>query len=321
MTKELIQSVILPVLDNDVLHPLDDAAVLNVTEGQLAFTTDSYVISPLFFPGGDIGRLSICGTVNDLAVKGAKPLWVSLGLVLEEGLAMVELETVVRSIGVTAEEAGVQVVTGDTKVVEKGKCDGLYINTAGIGRLVVPCPPGPTQIQPGDAIVVNGFLGDHGAAIMALRAGISFSPELSSDCAPLWDLVESVLAAGVTVHAMRDLTRGGLAGALCDLAEASGLGMRIWETLLPIRPPVRGVCDLLGLEPTAVANEGKIVFFCPSEDVDTLLSVLREHPRGEFAAAIGEVTARRDGFAVIVSRIGGERIIDLPPGETLPRIC
>jgi hydrogenase expression/formation protein HypE len=349
LTKELIQSVILPVLDNPLLHPLDDAAVLRLSDaasgvcvapggphatrgpegadgpegraGDLAFTTDSYVVSPLFFPGGDIGELAVCGTVNDLAVKGAEPLWMSLGLVLEEGLPMADLEAVIRSVGSAAREAGIQVVTGDTKVVEKGRCDGMYLNTAGIGRIVTSVPLGPQMIRPGDAIIVNGFLGDHGTAIMARRSGISFSPELVSDCAPLWDLVRAALATGAEIHAMRDLTRGGLAGALCDIAEARGLDMQIRETELPVRSAVRGACDLLGFEPIAVANEGKLVIFCAALGAEDVLAALRSHPLGSSAAVIGEVTARPGGKAVLATRIGGERIIDMPPGETLPRIC
>lgn len=330
LTKELIEAVILPVLDNPLLHPLDDAALLRV-EGaepagpacpvELAFTTDSYVVSPLFFPGGDIGKLSVCGTVNDLVVKGAEPLWMSLGLVLEEGLPLSDLERVVRSIGGAAREAGIQVVTGDTKVVEKGRCDSLYINTAGIGRVSAPFPLGPQQIRPGDVIIVNGYLGDHGMAIMARRSGISFSPELASDCAPLWDLVRAVLATGAPVHAMRDLTRGGLAAALCDFAESSGLGLRVRETDLPVRPSVRGACDLLGFEPIAVANEGKMMLVCPAEAAAEVLAALRAHPLGREVAAIGEVIADAPGTALLATRIGGERIIDMPPGETLPRIC
>ncbi len=321
LTKELIESVILPVLDNPLLHPLDDAAVLEAGSGSLAFTTDSYVVSPLFFPGGDIGRLCVCGTVNDLAVKGAEPLWMSLGLVLEEGLPIADLQSVIQSIGSAAREAGIQVVTGDTKVVEKGRCDGLYVNTAGIGRIVVQTSLGPHRIRSGDAIIVNGFLGDHGMAIMARRSGISFSPELVSDCAPLWDLVRTALSTGAEIHAMRDLTRGGLAGALCELADTSGLGMRIWETRLPVRGSVRGACELLGFEAMTVANEGKLVLFCPAGEAAGMLAALRAHPLGGPAAIIGEVTAEAAGQALLVTRIGGERIIDMPPGETLPRIC
>lgn len=324
LTKELIEAVILPSLDNPLLHPLDDASLLSLEESgpvQLAFTTDTYVVSPIFFPGGDIGRLCVSGTVNDLAVKGAQPLWLSLGLVLEEGLPLADLERVVRSIGETAREAGVQVVTGDTKVVERGRCDGLYVNTAGVGRVVAAQPLGPERIEPGDAIIVSGCLGDHGMAIMAQRSGISFSPPLVSDCAPLWEMVQSVLASGERVHAMRDLTRGGLAAALCDFAETSGLGLRVRETDLPVRASVRGACDLLGFEPLAVANEGKIMVVCPPTSAEAVLAALRSHPRGTEAALIGEVTEEAPGTALLETRIGGERIIDMPPGETLPRIC
>jgi hydrogenase expression/formation protein HypE len=326
LTKELIQSVILPELDNPLLRPLDDAAVLRLDDAagwsaDLAFTTDTYVVTPLFFPGGDIGKLAVCGTVNDLAVKGAAPLWMSLGLVLEEGLPIADLQAVIRSVAAAARETGVQVVTGDTKVVEKGRCDGMYVNTAGIGRIVSPSPLGPPMIRPGDAIIVNGFLGDHGTAIMARRTGISFSPELSSDCAPLWDLVRSVLESRADVHALRDLTRGGLAGALCDLAEVCGLNMRIREKELPVRSSVRGACDLLGFEPIAVANEGKLVLFCAATCAADVLATMRAHPLGCDAAVIGEVTERAGGKALLATRIGGERIIDMPPGESLPRIC
>lgn len=324
LTKELIEAVILPVLGNPLLGPLDDAALLKLQEGtsaELAFTTDSYVVSPLFFPGGDIGRLCVSGTVNDLAVKGARPLWLSLALVLEEGLPFADLERIVRSIGDTVRAAGVQVATGDTKVVERGRCDGLYVNTAGLGQVVAPWPLGPREIEPGDAIIVSGCLGDHGMAIMAERSGITFSPRLESDCAPLWDMVEAVLATGARLHAMRDLTRGGLAAALCDYAESSGLGLRVREVDLPVRPAVRGACDLLGFEPTAVANEGKIMFVCPQEAAEAVLRALRTHPAGRDAALIGEVTADAPGTALLETRLGGERIIDMPPGETLPRIC
>jgi hydrogenase expression/formation protein HypE len=321
LTRELIESVILPMLDNPLLRPLDDAAILSVESGRLAFTTDSYVVSPLFFPGGDIGKLAVCGTVNDLAVKGAKPLWMSLGLVLEEGLPLVDLEGVIESVGSAAREAGVTVVTGDTKVVEKGRCDGLYINTAGIGRVAAGDPLGPSFIRPGDSIIVSGFLGDHGVAIMARRSGISFSPEVASDCASLWDLVRTVLDAGVHVHAMRDLTRGGLAAALCELAGTAGLGLRVWERQLPVRDAVRGACDLLGLEPMAVANEGKIVLFCPTAEAEEVVAILREHPHGRSAEVVGEVAEEPTGMALMVSRIGGERVIDMPLGEMLPRIC
>jgi len=321
LTKELIAQVLLPCLGNPALDPLDDAAVLDLEAGGWAFTTDSYVVSPLFFPGGDIGKLAVCGTVNDLAVKGARPLWMSLGLVLEEGLPLTDLRRVAESIGTWAQSVGVAVVTGDTKVVERGRCDGLYLNTAGIGKVVTPLPLGPASIRPGDSVIVSGYLGDHGMAVMGRRSGISFSPEISSDCAPLWGLVSAILATACAVHAMRDLTRGGLAGAVCDLAESSGLGMRIWEEKLPVRGAVRGACGLLGFDPLAIANEGTMVVFCPGAEASDVLSAMRHHPLGRSAEIVGEVSEEPGGMVLLVSSIGGERIVDMPTGEDLPRIC
>ncbi len=321
LTARLIEEVVLPAVDDPVLRQLDDAAVVEVDAGRLAFTTDGYVVSPLFFPGGDIGKLAVCGTVNDLAVKGAEPLWMSLGMVLEEGLPISQLQTVLASVGTWARAAGIRVVAGDTKVVERGKCDGIYLTTAGIGKVVLADPPEPARIRPGDAVIVNGFLGDHGMAIMAGRSGLSFASGLESDCAPLWDMVRTVLARGSTMHAMRDLTRGGLAGALYDLARASGTTIFIEEADLPVRPMVKGACDLLGLDPLGVANEGKLVLFCPPEEADQILTVMRGHEHGVSAAIIGEVGPEPTGMAVLRTSFGGERVIDMPVGEDLPRIC
>jgi hydrogenase expression/formation protein HypE len=278
-------------------------------------------VSPLFFPGGDIGKLAVCGTVNDLAVCGAEPLWMSLGMVLEEGLLVSELRAVIQSVGTWARTAGIRVITGDTKVVERGRCDGVYLNSAGVGRLVPVDPPGSGRIRPGDAVIVNGFLGDHGMAVMAARSGLSFAPGLESDCAPLWDLVRTVLATGCTVHAMRDLTRGGLAGAVCDLARASGTAIHVDEASLPVRPAVRGACDLLGFDVLSVANEGKLVLFCPADEAGTVLAAMRGHEYGTSAAVVGEVRAEEPGMAVLGTRLGGQRVIDMPVGEDLPRIC
>ena len=321
LTKELIAEVFLPFLGNPALEPLDDAALLDLEAGGWAFTTDSYVVSPLFFPGGDIGKLAVCGTVNDLAVKGARPLWMSLGLVLEEGLPIADLRRVAESIGSWAGFVGLKVVAGDTKVVERGRCDGLYLNTAGIGKIVTSLPLGAASLRPGDSIIVSGCLGDHGIAVMSQRSGISFSPEVSSDCAPLWDLVSAILASGSTAHAMRDLTRGGLAGALCDMAESSRLGMRVWEEKVPVRGAVRGACDLLGFDPLTIANEGTMVVFCPAAEAPALLSVMRRHPLGESAEIVGEVSDEPAGTVLLATGIGGERIVDMPTGEDLPRIC
>ena len=321
LTARLIEELILPVLDDPALRALDDAAVVTVDAGRLAFTTDGYVVSPLFFPGGDIGKLAVCGTVNDLAVCGAEPLWMSLGMVLEEGLLISELRTAIQSVGRWARTAGIRVIAGDTKVVERGRCDGVYLNSAGVGRVVPADPPGAERIRPGDAVIVNGFLGDHGMAVMAARSGLSFAPGLESDCAPLWDLVRTVLATGCTVHAMRDLTRGGLAGAVCDLARASGTAIHVDEAGLPVRPAVTGACDLLGFDVLGVANEGKLVLFCPMEEAGTVLAAMRGHEYGASAAVVGEVRADEPGMAVLRTRLGGQRVIDMPVGEDLPRIC
>jgi hydrogenase expression/formation protein HypE len=321
LTKELIAEVFLPYLGNPALDLLDDAALLDLEAGMWAMTTDSYVVSPLFFPGGDIGKLAVCGTVNDLAVKGARPLWMSLGVVLEEGLPLADLRRVAESIGSWAKSVGIAVVTGDTKVVERGRCDGVYLNTAGIGRVMTSLPLGPASLMPGDSVIVSGYLGDHGIAVLSRRSGISFSPEVSSDCAPLWDLVSTILATGSTIHAMRDLTRGGLAGALCDLAEGSGLGLRIWEEKLPVRGAVKGACSLLGFDPIAIANEGTMVVFCPAAEAPDVLAAMRRHSLGASAAIVGDVSEEPRGMVLLVSRIGGERIVDMPSGEDLPRIC
>ncbi len=321
LTARLIKEIILPVLDDPLLNELEDAAVVSVDAWRLAFTTDTYVVSPLFFPGGDIGKLAVCGTVNDLAVKGARPLWMSLGMVLEEGLAFADLRRVIESGGRWARQTGIRVIAGDTKVVERGRCDGMYLNTAGIGAIAVAEPPAARQIRPGDAIIVNGFLADHGVAIMAARSGLSFAGGLESDCAPLWSLVECVLATGSTVHAMRDLTRGGLAGALCDLAGASQTTMIVKEASLPVRPAVMGACDLLGLEPLAIANEGKLALFCAGEDAGAILAAMRRHESGHDAEIVGRVTDEEPGLALLQTSLGGRRVIDMPVGEDLPRIC
>lgn len=321
LTKELIEEVLLPALDNPVLRTLDDAAVVTLDKTRLAFTTDGFVVKPIFFPGGDIGRLAVCGTVNDLAVQGAQPLWLSLSLILEEGLLMADLQKVAASIRAAADEAGVQVVTGDTKVVERGKCEGLYITTAGIGRVVATHRLGGAQVTPGDVVLINGSLGEHGVAVLSRREGIAFQTSVVSDCAPLWSLVKRVLQTGAAVHAMRDPTRGGLAATVCDIARASGVGIRLTETDLPVSREVRGACDLLGLDPLTIANEGKVVVFCPAADADRVLAAMRRDLLGKDARVIGEVTETPKGMALLKTNIGGERIVDLPTGEDLPRIC
>ena len=318
LTHELIERVFAPAFE---LGTLEDSAVREFGGQKLAFTTDSYVVKPYFFPGGDIGKLAVCGTVNDLAVQGAQPLWLSLGMILEEGLPLADLEKIVTSIKATAAEVGVTVVTGDTKVVERGKCEGIYINTAGIGRVVTKRPVGGAQVRPGDAVIVSGFLGEHGVAVLSRRAGIAFQTGVLSDCAPLWQLVKTVLASGADVHAMRDPTRGGLATTVCDFARVSQVGIRLQETALPVSPAVQGACDLLGLDPLSIANEGKLVVVCRGADADRVVQALRSVPIGCNAVVIGDVVEQPKGLAVLRTAIGGERIIDMPTGEDLPRIC
>jgi hydrogenase expression/formation protein HypE len=321
LTRELITKLFLPALENPVLRALDDSAVLPLAGNRYAFTTDSYVVKPYIFPGGDIGKLAVCGTVNDLAVQGARPDWLSLSLILEEGLPVADLEKVVESIRQTVASVGAQVVTGDTKVVERGRCEGLYVNTAGLGTIMTNKTLGAPMVRPGDAVIINGPLGEHGVAVMSRREGIAFQTSVVSDCAALWPLVEKIFETGAEVHAMRDLTRGGLSAALCEVASASGTGVRIQESALPIGREVRGACDLLGLDPLTIANEGKLAVFCRKTDADRVVAVMKSHPLGRQAVVIGEVTEKPKAMVLLHTTIGGERIVDLPTGEDLPRIC
>ncbi|MGO9244120.1 MAG: hydrogenase expression/formation protein HypE [Verrucomicrobiia bacterium] len=321
LTHELIEKLFLPSLENPLLKTLDDSAVLVMGGKRHAFTTDSNVVKPYIFPGGDIGKLAVCGTVNDLAVMGARPLWLSLSFILEEGLLLADLQNIVESISVTAREAGVQIVTGDTKVVEHGKCEGLYINTAGLGEIATSTRLGAANVKPGDAIIINGPIGEHGVAVMSRREGIAFQTNIVSDCAPLWPLVKTILDTGAEVHAMRDPTRGGVAAAVCDIARASNVGIRLREDALPIGREVRGACDLLGLDPLTIANEGKVLVFCRATDTANVLAAMKAHPLGKQACVIGDVSEKPPGVALLRTTIGGERIIDMPTGEDLPRIC
>jgi hydrogenase expression/formation protein HypE len=320
LTRELIEKLFLPNLENPLLRTLDDSAVLVMGGKRHAFTTDSYVVKPHIFPGGDIGKLAVCGTANDLAVMGARPLWLSLSFILEEGLLIADLQEIVESIGTTAREARVQIVTGDTKVVEHGKCEGLYINTAGLGEIVTPWL-GAANVKPGDAVIINGPIGEHGVAVMSRREGIAFQTNIVSDCAPLWPLVKAILDTGAEIHTMRDPTRAGVAAAVCDIARASNVGIRLREDALPIGREVRGACDLLGLDPLTIANEGKVLVFCRATDTANVLAAMREHPLGKHSCVIGEVSEKPPGVALLRTTIGGERIIDMPTGEDLPRIC
>jgi len=321
LTRELIETLFLPRLENPLLKSLDDSAVLVMNGQGHAFTTDSYVVKPYIFPGGDIGKLAVCGTINDLAVMGARPLWLSLSFILEEGLLLADLQRIVESIGTTAGEAGVQIVTGDTKVVERGKCEGLYINTAGLGDIVAPNWLGAANVKPGDAVIINGPIGEHGVAVMSQREGIAFQTSVVSDCAPLWPLVKAILDTGAEIRAMRDPTRGGVSAAVCDIARASNVGIRLHEDALPIGREVRGACDLLGLDPLTIPNEGKVLVFCRAIDVAKVLAAMRGNPIGKHARVIGEVSERPPGIVTLRTTIGGERIIDMPTGEDLPRIC
>jgi hydrogenase expression/formation protein HypE len=321
LTQELVTELILPRLDNPALRMLEDSAVLTMEAGEYAFTTDSYVVKPYRFPGGDIGKLAVCGTVNDLAVQGAQPLWLSLGLILEEGLLLSEFKLIIESIRAAAADIGVQVVTGDTKVVERGRGEAVYINTSGIGRIVSPRRWSATDIRAGDAVIVNGNLAEHGVSVLSQREGIAFRTSVVSDVAALWPLVKTILESGGEIHAMRDPTRGGLAATVCDMAAASGVGIRLHESALPVSAEVRGACDLLGLDPLTIANEGKVVVVCRGADAARVVTAMQGHPLGRDARVIGEATEKPKGMAVLRTVIGGERVIDMPTGEDLPRIC
>ena len=319
---ELVEYLFLPAFRNEALENLGDAAVLELAQGRLAMSTDSFVVQPLFFPGGSIGELAVNGTVNDLAVSGAEPKFLSASFILEEGFPLAQLAAIVEAMGKAAAAAGVQIVTGDTKVVERGHGDGCYINTAGVGVLRARIHVGQRRAGAGDAILVSGTIGDHGMAIMSVREGLEFESQIRSDCAALNGLIAEVLdAAGADVHAMRDPTRGGLASTLNEIAQASGVGMAIDEARLPVRTEVQSACELLGLDPVYVANEGKVVFFVAAEAADRVLAVLREHPLGRDAAKIGQVTAEHKGMLVARTAMGANRVIPTQIGEQLPRIC
>jgi len=320
LSHELIEGLFLRHLNNEALAELNDAATVAVPSGQIALTTDSFVVSPLFFPGGDIGRLAVCGTVNDLAVTGAQPKYLCAGLIIEEGLPFETLEQVVVSMAETAREAGVQIVTGDTKVVGRGAADGLFINTTGVG--IHPLALGPRRLRPGDVLLVNGTLGDHGIAVLIRREGLSFDAPLVSDCAPLNDLIAALLAACPgDVHCMRDPTRGGLAATLNEWAWSAGVGIEVDEQALPIRETVRSVCELLGFDPLYVANEGKVVIAVAPTAAERALATLRAHPLGRDAAIIGRVAEMHAGRVVLETLFGAHRLLSMPVGELLPRIC
>ena len=319
--RDLVASVFRRRLDSPELDLETDAAVLPL-EGPVAFTTDTYVVQPLFFPGGDIGKLGVCGTVNDLATSGARPAYLSVGFILEEGLEVATLERVVASVADTARAAGVRVVTGDTKVVERSRGDGLYLNTSGVGSVRPGLRLGPSQVQPGDRIVVTGDIGRHGVAVMAARdGGFAFDGVLESDCAPLNAMVEDLLDGGLGLRCLRDLTRGGLGAALDEIASKRQVGLRLREREVPVLDAVEGACELLGLDPLFVANEGRMVAFVAPGDADRAVEVMRRHPDGANAAVVGEVVETHPGSVSVVGPLGTDRVLDLPLGEQLPRIC
>jgi hydrogenase expression/formation protein HypE len=324
LSQKLLEQVFLPHFSGKTLAKLEDQALLQLpleSGARLAFTTDSFVVSPLFFPGGDIGRLAVCGTVNDLCVGGAIPQALSAAFVLEEGFLIEDLKRIAASMAATCREAGVEIVTGDTKVVERGKADGVFITTSGVGVV----PPGRelsiSKVRPGDALIVSGPIGDHGVAILSVREGIDFETALESDCAPLSSLVRAIFEIGIEPRCMRDPTRGGLSGVLQDMAVRSGVGVSIDEALVPVRPEVRAASDLLGLDPLYIACEGRLVAAVAPGDSERLLAPLRAHPLGQGAALIGYAVAEYPKTVRMRSRIGGERVVPMLSGEQLPRIC
>lgn len=321
LSHQLVQRVFVNTFNNPILNQLDDRAALEIGGKALAFSTDSFVVKPIFFPGGDIGKLAVCGTVNDLAMGGAKPLYLSTGFIIEEGLLTEDLEKVVASMQKAAVEAKVTIVTGDTKVVERGSCDRLFINTSGIGVVPEGVSISGANAQPGDKIIINGFIGDHGIAVMAERHGLGFREGLASDCAPLNDLVETMLKVTKEIRVLRDPTRGGLATTLNEIALQSGVGMMIEEDKIPVRDQVRGVCEILGLDPLYVANEGKLIAIVPAKFAEKMVEAIGKHKYGQGAKIIGEVLAEPKGKVFLQTIIGGRRILDMLVGDQLPRIC
>lgn len=314
-TQELIKKIFLKHLDNEFLHPLDDGAIID----KLVFSTDSYVVQPIIFPGGDIGKLAVSGTINDISVMGAKPMYLSLGLIIEEGLEKDILEKIVKSISETAEEAGVKIITGDTKVVEEGKGDSIYINTSGIGNLLVHPPPSVDRIEVGDKIIINGEIGMHGIAVLVARKQLGIKAEVKTDCAPLSSLISSVISPSIKF--MRDPTRGGLAASFNEVVEGKDWGIELYEDKIPISDEVKGVCELLGYDPLNVANEGKVISIVERSAASDILKKMRKHPSGKNSEIIGEITDRYPKRVILHSNFGTKRIVEMPTGTLLPRIC
>ena len=318
---DLIEKMFVPAFQNSLIDVRHDGAVFGIDNARLAFTTDSYVVKPLFFPGGDIGSLAINGTVNDLAMCGARPLYLSAGFILEEGMETEKLWRIVQSMRASADAASVELVTGDTKVVDRGKGDEIFINTAGVGVIEHDLSINPKSVRPGDAIILSGDLGRHGIAIMAEREGLEFETVIESDCASLAPAVNELIRAGIAVHCLRDLTRGGLASALVEIAEASGLEINIIEEKIAVREDVQGACEILGFDPMYLANEGRFIAFVPADEADRAIELIDRHAVGTRATNIGTVSAERSGGVTMLSLIGASRIVDMFSGEQLPRIC
>ena len=321
LTRQLIDKIVLPQFRNELLEPLHDGAIFSLGDQRLAFTTDSFVVSPIFFPGGDIGSFSIHGTINDLAMCGARPLYLSASFILEEGLPMEDFWRIVQSMHAAADAAGVKLVTGDTKVVDRGKADKIFINTSGLGLVPDGVNIDPTRAQVGDKIIISGAIAVHGIAIMSVREGLEFETEIASDTAPLHELVDAMIAAKIDIHVLRDPTRGGVTSALTEIARTAKVGMLLDEALIPISEEVKGACEILGLDPLYVANEGKLLAIVASEDVDVALNALRSHPLGKGANVICEVVDEHPGLVMMKTRVGGTRVVDMLSGEQLPRIC
>lgn len=320
LSHDLLKKTVVSRFSNPFLDRMDDSAVVDIS-GRVAFTTDSYVVSPIFFAGGDIGRLAVCGTVNDLSMAGANPLYLSLSLILEEGFPLSDLEKIISSIQDTAEEAGVKIVTGDTKVVNRGMADKIFINTSGVGLVPNGVNVSGSNARPGDKIILSGTIGDHGIALLSQREGLEFQTTLKSDCAPLNTLVREILEASKNVHALRDPTRGGLASTLCEFAQSSDVGIRIEEEKIPMKNAVRAVCELMGFDPLYVANEGKVVVAVTREDTDKVLQKMQRNRYGGEASVIGEVVSEHPGRVVMKTPLGTSRIVEMLMGELLPRIC
>lgn len=318
---QLIEKLFVATFGGGGLHQRHDSTQLELPNSRLAFTTDSYVVRPLFFPGGDIGKLAVFGTVNDLAMSGARPLYLSLGMILEEGLPMETLWQIVLSIQQAAQAAGIQIATGDTKVVDRGKGDGIFLNTSGVGVIEHDLLIAPRAVQMGDAVILSGDIGRHGIAVMAVREGLQFETAIESDCAPLAEPVLALIEAGIEVHCLRDLTRGGLASALVEIAETAQVGIQIEEAHIPMREEVRGACEILGFDPLYVANEGRFVAFVPAVQADKAVEILRRFPVSAEAQVVGEVGSASVGTIVLKSVIGTSRVVDMLSGEQLPRIC